>query len=361
MNSLSNIGTSLLTIWALSSLAQISTDGTLGPAMELPGPNFTIHEDLGKRAGNNLFHSFQDFNINANESATFTGNLDIQRVISRVTGRNLSHIDGLLKSEIPNADFFFLNPAGFIFGPNAVINISGSFSASTADYLSLIDGKRFYAEPMANEILSIEAPRAYGFLGADIGKITFDQSQLALGTGESFTITGGDIEFEHAQLTIPEGKVTLISVASAGEIQLESAENDPVKINADMFPEFGNITFTEGSKITVSGLKGGAVNVWGNNITLDSATISSDTIGPNQGLGIDMVLSGSLSILRGALIRSGALEAGRGGDIAIQTQALFLDGEMSAIPTGISVLSQSSIAGDTSGDITISAASVEVG
>ena len=67
--------------------AQIRTDGTLGPAMSLSGPNFRINEALGRLAGSNLFYSFQVFNVGSAESATFiTTTAGLANVISRVTG-----------------------------------------------------------------------------------------------------------------------------------------------------------------------------------------------------------------------------------------------------------------------------------
>jgi large exoprotein involved in heme utilization and adhesion len=88
--------TIILLIIALSTQAQITTDGTVGPAQNLPGPDYQIGPDLGQQHGGNLFHSFQDFNLQSWESATFSGPNHIQNVISRVTGGNPSRIDGLI-------------------------------------------------------------------------------------------------------------------------------------------------------------------------------------------------------------------------------------------------------------------------
>ncbi len=81
--------------------AQITLDGTFGRTGVLAGPNYEIKADMGRQSGNNLFHSFNKFNINTNESATFTGPESVENIISRVTGGNVSRIDGFLKSEIP--------------------------------------------------------------------------------------------------------------------------------------------------------------------------------------------------------------------------------------------------------------------
>ncbi|MEZ5673448.1 MAG: hypothetical protein R3E08_14175 [Thiotrichaceae bacterium] len=58
-------------------------------ATTLSAPNYRITPDLGQQVGNNLFHSFQIFNLNNTETATFSGNSAINKVISRVTGDSL--------------------------------------------------------------------------------------------------------------------------------------------------------------------------------------------------------------------------------------------------------------------------------
>ena len=56
-----------------SGWAQMATDGTVGPATELRGPDYEISDHLGEHRGRNLFHSFDRFNVRIGESATFTG------------------------------------------------------------------------------------------------------------------------------------------------------------------------------------------------------------------------------------------------------------------------------------------------
>ena len=96
--------------------AEVVLDGTLGRSGALPGPDYLIGADLGQQRGGNLFHSFQDFNLDRYESATFSGPNSVQNLISRVTGGNPSQIFGTLRSTIPDADFYFLNPHGILFG-----------------------------------------------------------------------------------------------------------------------------------------------------------------------------------------------------------------------------------------------------
>lgn len=78
-----------------SAGAQVVMDSTLGQAGALAGPDFQIQAKLGKTVGNNLFHSFAEFSLASDQSATFTGPDSIQNILGRVTGDKVSHIDGL--------------------------------------------------------------------------------------------------------------------------------------------------------------------------------------------------------------------------------------------------------------------------
>ncbi|MDM8551054.1 filamentous hemagglutinin N-terminal domain-containing protein [Desulfobacterales bacterium HSG2] len=196
----------------------IQLDGTLGNAgkLDLPGPNYDIKAEYGQQAGTNLFHSFHQFNIHSDETATFSGPSSVQNIISRVTGGDPSWIDGTLRSAISGADLYLLNPAGMMFGPNAALDLGGSFHASTADYLRLGENEHFYAMPPKNELLSVAALTAFGFLdNEDLrdsgnpgsltvegrGEITEEEwndnpGGLHVSEGETISLIGGNIEIK---------------------------------------------------------------------------------------------------------------------------------------------------------------------
>ena len=147
--------------------AQIRTDTSLGrPAQTLNGPNYLIPQTLGVVAGNNLFHSFQTFNIQTGESAVFTtASASLANVIARVTGGSASTIAGQLRLQAAGGtpNFFFINPAGVTFGAGASVDVPGAFYVSTANYVKFPDGN-FYADTATPSTFSSASPEAFGFL-----------------------------------------------------------------------------------------------------------------------------------------------------------------------------------------------------
>ncbi|MEM9005053.1 MAG: filamentous hemagglutinin N-terminal domain-containing protein, partial [Cyanobacteria bacterium P01_F01_bin.86] len=122
--------------------AQIIPDETLGPESSEVVPNgVTVEEaeaDLirgGALRQENLFHSFEQFSIGEGQRVYFDNPAGVERVFSRVTGDLPSDIWGTLGS-LGDADVFFLNPNGVVFGPNARLDIGGSFVVSTTDSLA---------------------------------------------------------------------------------------------------------------------------------------------------------------------------------------------------------------------------------
>src|SRR5438552_980469 len=141
---------------------------TIGAPTTLP--NGTINHDItgGTRPGNgpNLFHSFGEFSVGANNIANFLNEtaLPTSNILSRVTGGNPSSIFGTIQTtNFGAANLYLINPAPVIFAPTAQLNVGGSFAASTADYLKMSDGAKFYANPAQPTVLSIAPVAAFGF------------------------------------------------------------------------------------------------------------------------------------------------------------------------------------------------------
>ncbi len=146
------------------ALAQITPDDTLGTENSVVTPvNSQLERiDGGAIRGSNLFHSFTEFNIGEGKEAYFSNPVAIESIFSRVTGSNPSLIFGKL-GVLGDANLFFLNPNGIIFGENASLDIKGSFFASTASSIDLGNDKKYSAiNPSAPPLLSVNVKPPIG-------------------------------------------------------------------------------------------------------------------------------------------------------------------------------------------------------
>jgi filamentous hemagglutinin family protein len=345
--------------------AQITIDGSLvtGTAGALTGPSFVIGSGVGRIVGNNLFHSFGQFSLQAGQSATFTGPGSIGNVISRVTGGQLSSINGLIDTRtfMPSANFFLLNPAGVLLGPNASLNVGGAVHLSTARYLCLgapgcltdpAAGK-FFASVGPESVLTAAIPAAFGFLpNVPATSIVVDGANLLAGVvdppvGQTISLVGGQIQITGATLSPPGGRVQLVGVNSAGEVPIPS-------LDVSSFSSQGPVTIS-GSTIDVSAAPGGSVAIRGGTLAIDTSTIM---VGSGT---VDAAVTGSLTV-SGSLVDASGDPGGsvslRGGDVLVDTSSVsaatgFLDAPPVAIDlqaSGSLTVSGSVLMSATSGD-----------
>src|SRR6185503_18384218 len=221
--------------------------------------------------------SFTQFDLKAGDVATFSGSANIQNILSRVTGGSPSSINGTIRSDIAGANFFFINPSGIMFGPNAVVDVSGSFAASTASYLKLADGARFVAALDADDSgLSTAPVSAFGFLGNSPAAITIQQSSLAVQAGKTLALIGGDIAMDGGLVQAPGGQINLASVRSAGEVPVDPAGSSLAEFRA-AFPQQGRIILQNGAQLDTSGDGGGRIVIRGGQLLVDNSKIQSNT------------------------------------------------------------------------------------
>jgi len=336
--------------------AEVVTDGTLGgpagpvAAGIIPGVGATtyhIADSLGKRAGQNLFHSFGSFNVGTGESATYTGPGGIQSIVSRVTGGSYSSIDGTLRSTIQGANLYILNPWGVVFGPNASLDVKGSFHVSTADYLRFEDGLKFSSAPSAaDQVLSAASPVAFGFLNANPGPVYAVQSFLEVPAGETLSIVSGEIGLFGAYVAAPGGRINLAGMSYPGEVTPNPSGQIP---DLQVQPERASGPIgIHGSVVDVTGVPSGTVFIRSGRLVLDQGSwVAADNYGNTLGGGVD-VLTGSADISGGSLISADSHGTGKGGLVTVEaTESVHLSGLFS------SITSASWASGD-SGGITVS-------
>ncbi|GMQ87317.1 MAG: hypothetical protein BMS9Abin08_0517 [Gammaproteobacteria bacterium] len=314
--------------------ADITADGTLGTTVNLAGSDFDITGGTG--VGSNLFHSFNVFDIHTGETATFQGPASVTRILSRVTGGSTSNIDGTLRSAIGGADLYLINPAGVMFGPNAILDVQGSFHVSTADYLVLGSDGRFDASTPGNSVLVSSAPSAFGFVGNTPASIELNGALLGVPVGETLSVIGGDITLEDATLYAREGRINIASAGSAGEVQVL---DDGLSMNG--FSRLGDISVRQSTNVSgrhragrnilanidVSGNSGGAIYIRGENFIADNGYTWADTQGDGAGGKIDMVLQNTARLSNESMITAESLPSGSGsgGAITVTAGTISLD------------------------------------
>lgn len=327
------------------ALAQhITVDGRFSPAQTLVGPNYSITANLGKQVGSNLFHSFGQFGLATGESAAFSGPATISNVIGRVTGGNASSIDGKIQSTITGANLYLINPSGIVFGPNATVNVSGSFHASTADYLKMSDGAKFQATNPDGSTLSAAPPAAFGFLSASPAAITVNGSTLGPVPG-TLGLVGGPVSITGGTLTAPAGTIHVTSAAGTGEVPV-----DPHNTSALTVTSFGPVDIKGGSKLDVSNLSGlgsgGSVFIRSGALTIDASEINGDNYGPGPGGVLSLRGDNQIILNNSANVHAVAMGSGNGASITIVAGQLTLQ-------NGTNVFAQSSGSG-SGGDVIVS-------
>jgi filamentous hemagglutinin family protein len=310
-----------LSVFSVTCFAGIATDGSLGPAETLSGPDYAISGKLGKRVGSNLFHSFRLFDIASGESATFSGSASVRNIVSRVTGGSSSTIDGAINSTIQGANLYLLNPNGIFFGENASLNISGSFHASTASYLVLGDGGRFDVATPANSVLTSAPPQAFGFLGDRQAAVSLKQAVVEVPEGETLSLTGGNLTVRDGLLSAPGGRVQLVSVASAGEVPVDAS-----RLAHDRFEQMGDVRITgerEPGGIDASGDSGGEVIIRSGRFYLNNALVYADSY-VGDGGAVDIEVTDAARLSNDALISADAQGSGSGSSLNLNTGKLVL-------------------------------------
>jgi len=329
----------------LKLYAEIITDGTVGTATTLVGPNFMIVDKLGQQLGSNLFHSFKTFDVNTGESATFSGLNSVENILARVTGGNRSFINGTLSSTIPNANLYLLNPSGISFGENAYLDVEGSFHASTADYIRLGENGNFSASHPNHSVLTVAQPDAFGFLDNNPASLVIQGSYIKTNNSKTLSLIGGDLEINDSILFSSGGRINLVAVASIGEVMFTHSD-----LAVNTFEELGKITLLESSldrrkeraffetskvfgveielaNIDVSDMltsKGaGQISILANQFILDKAWIFADTYGNKNGLGIDIFVDGNMHLNNGARITTDNFKNAQGGRINITTTSVL--------------------------------------
>jgi filamentous hemagglutinin family protein len=314
----------------------------LGTGVNSVGTTTQITGGTRPNNGTNLFHSFDSFTLGTGDIAHFLNNLELPttNIISRVIGTEPSTIDGTLRTNNPAdvndpmnfgaANLWLVTPSGVLLGPNARVEVGGSVSFSTANYLrfefegtsALFD---MLSSPASFGPLFVEPVTAFGFVGSNPGAITVQGSQFSVTEGQNISLVGGKVIIQSgtpdggttqpAHLSAPNGKILLASAASTGEFNTAALQSLP-NVDGTSFTSFGSVSLAEGSHIDVSGastvfIKGGQIVLSVNDAVLTTSQTPSE---PE-----------TISLRSGSSITTSNSGANPGADVQIAVGTLNLD------------------------------------
>jgi len=328
------VGFALLLLFPFPAIAQIIPDNSLGreSSRTVPDTINNLPSDRitgGAIRGVNLFHSLREFSIPQGHGAYFENPSGITNIFTRVTGGNPSNILGNL-GVLGNSNLFLINPKGIVFGPQARLDVRGSFVGSSASGVVFNNGFEFSsANPQTVPLLAINIPVGLRFRenpgaivnASSVTQVVQDQTMpvgLAVPPGQTLAMVGGDVIFNNGFATAFSGNIQLGSVASPG---LVSFNITPEGLGLDYtnVGNFGNIELSGLSAVTASGLGGGSIALRSGNVILrDRSSLVSDTFGSMDGRGIK-IEAARFSLLDRAFVASTTSGSGAGGPIEVRT------------------------------------------
>ncbi|MEM8828731.1 MAG: filamentous hemagglutinin N-terminal domain-containing protein [Cyanobacteria bacterium P01_G01_bin.19] len=320
--------------------AQVTSDGTVNTQVNQNGNVAEITG--GETRGGNLFHSFQDFSVGTGNEAFFNNADSISNIFSRVTGGNISNIDGLIQAN-GSANLFLVNPAGILFGENARLDIGGSFFGTTANSLLFEDGE-FSATNLDNPpLLTVNAPIGLSFrdnpgdiVNTSVGQnpngetnITGGAVGLQVSEGETLAIVGGNVLLDDGNLTAKGGHIEIGSVTD-GEVGITETDAS-FNLDYSTVDSFGDITLQNTAVVDATATGGGSIDVTAENLILDSSSLFSgiapDSTSSDAQAG-DIIINANelLSLDNGNIFNDVKPDAvGNAGNIFINTNSLSLE------------------------------------
>jgi filamentous hemagglutinin family protein len=291
--------------------------------------------------GQNLFHSFTDFSIPTGGAANFTNPAGNQSIISRVTGNLFSDLNGTLNTN--GANFLLINPNGVVFGSGVKLDVGKAFITSTANGVDFVDAAG------RNYNFGVNKAGDAPLIGID-PNVTFNPARLIVGgsiqgskgienygtlqtnnPGQYIGLIGGNVTFNGGQINAPGGRLEFGGLSVPGTVGLGFDGN----LVGAQFPTNvarGDVSFTNGAKVSVAGSGGGDIVVNARNVEILGSVLRG---GIETGMGTPESVSGDIELnATGVVVVRGANSqvfnnvrlnsTGQGGNIIINAGSFSL-------------------------------------
>lgn len=317
----------------------------------------------GTVAEQNLFHSFQKFNV-APDARVYFADPGVGNIFSRITGSNPSEIFGTLGVLGGDANLFLLNPNGIIFGKGVSLDLNGSFFATTADEIQFGDRGSFAADSHSIEnlaLLTVDPSALFFNRVAQNGSILLEGAELTVPAQQDITLLGRahndpGILLKNSTINVSEGNIALGAVRSNAKIGIR--DNVQLQFPDDVVRS--DITLAETSSIAATNSDNAPdkqISINADNLEIrDDSNISTIATGIGNGANLNIDARESVKIIgkddrafqqflvgnltpggntdfAGSGLQTTALGTGNAGDITITTSDLTIAGGAGIIST----------------------------
>ena len=244
------------------------------------------------RASNGSIIEYSRFSIEAGQIMQFIQPSSTSTVLNRVTGAELSRIDGTLLS---NGIVYLVNPQGFRIGNGALINVGGFYAAAGAmsdnDFVQGRDNFTNLSGKVINEgTIQAKSVALVGQYVANRGTINVDNGMVAMAAGDTVYLQNGSgpimVTVSRSQMGADgSGAGTQAAVSNTGTINAGSGS--VAMASGDFYALAMDLSGTIiGKCIAARGGAGGVVAVNG---TLDASSTTGkggdiDVFGDRVGL-----------------------------------------------------------------------------